>query len=651
MLSARDPQSKPSRTFRFFSGARTFVNDLWTAATRGALAVLGLLLIFSLKPLIFDRNFVIGEFVVPDEIKTVGVTSSVIGRLLYERVSQIQRSAKAAVAEQHFNAQGFEAHETVAKIADLKVLGADVNVAALVSQVRGLLGISDTQIVGELAIAAKESGKVSYLLRAHASGDRMWTKQTDPDPSLERLLDDVAKSLVEEFDPLSAGFHYLHSPDDTKTNLDRAIWLADKFQIKDDPRYVWALLLRGMAWREKQKDPGRTRAALCAAIAQDPSFTPAWRVLAISLRADGDFAEAEDLGLRLVHQRPNEPEGWRQLGNLTEDCAAGEEQEHKARQYFEHAMALGAQQHSRGHYLTLVDYARWLYARFQTDKVYPANPTETTLPAQASYLDASSEYLGRAQALAPDQQSVYTMFARVLGHPRDSDDKNPHANEGRYMMAEMKARFALAQDSRKPFANFVMGELLTDEGVERHKYAQNQKEKFAEAASYLAKARAATTVPELQYEAMYARALGGEGKFADALDVLSQLEAKRNKKNFYLVDWVHGELLYNQSIQTKDNSLLNETIEYLRSARQARFCGPRSDTINHLIGVIEGAPGIVVAKGIAPETLSVGRSSVKKSEPVPACAGWSKLAGDELSPWPAADATSAAYLPPFDVHH
>src|SRR5947209_8667417 len=179
MFSARDSQSKHSRAYQFFSGARSFADDLWMVVSRTCVAALALLLIVSLKPLIFDRNFVIGEFVVPDEMKASGLTSSVIARLLYERVARIQRIAKAAVAEQYFDAQPFESHEMRAKLADIKILGAEVNLATLVTQVRALLGITDTQIVGEVALGSREPGKTNYVIRAQASGSSAWTKQPD----------------------------------------------------------------------------------------------------------------------------------------------------------------------------------------------------------------------------------------------------------------------------------------------------------------------------------------------------------------------------------------------------------------------------------------------------------------------------------------
>src|SRR5205085_7682415 len=131
-------------------------------------------------------------------------------------------------------------------------------------------------------------------------------------------------------------------------------------------------------------------------------------------------------------------------------------------------------------------------------------------------------------------------------------------------------------------------------GMEVHKYMNSNK--FVEAEKYLTKSRAAAVFPELKYEAMYARARAGQGEFTDALGILSKLESRKHQTEFYLVDWVHGEVLYNQSLKTQDKTSMNQALEYLARARQVHFCGPRSDAIMSLMETIEHDLDVKVAK-------------------------------------------------------
>jgi len=69
MLSAQPSKSRLPFARTFLSGARSWAEDFWVTLSRILVAVIVLLLPFSLKPLVFDHSFVIGEFSVPDEFK------------------------------------------------------------------------------------------------------------------------------------------------------------------------------------------------------------------------------------------------------------------------------------------------------------------------------------------------------------------------------------------------------------------------------------------------------------------------------------------------------------------------------------------------------------------------------------------------------
>jgi tetratricopeptide (TPR) repeat protein len=614
---------------------------LWLTVSRTVIAVLVLILAFSLKPLVFDHSFVIGDFSIPDELKTKGLTSNTIGHQLFERIVEIQRVAKAAVAEKNLSVQAFESNKGVAKLADVKLPGADVNLGLMVSQLRTFFRIADTAIVGELGLVKREDN-IIYQLRAYVSGTQLWSSQAEG-TDLANVITRLADNLVEHFDPLSAGFFYLHRPNDEKSNLDRVIAITDRILPVNQQEAVWTLTLRGMAWREKQGFPERASSSLCAAIAVDPSFTPAWRTLAMALRSDEKLAVAQDLALRLIRIRPHDPEGFRQLGAVHGECAENFEQTPSAQMFFEHALTMDS-----GRYLTLVDYAKWLYSHFE--------------PEKPNYLDMAVQHFERAQALAPNETSVYTNFARGLGHPRIGRHEEPSDTAARYLHAEMKARAALAQNEHSPFANFVMGELLTDEAVLEHRYRNSKR--FSEALPYLQRAREAATYPETLYEALAARAEAGRGDFDKATQILSQIA--NPKRPSYLVEWIYGEMLYNRSFKTpaEKGRLLPEALTHLRLARSVHACGTRSDVISDLIVRIENElkndhtdeQGVVRSEVTVdlPTNLSAtdSRNSLR-SQPVdwkPVCPGWQKWDIDPLAPYEP-DPALAIAIPVFDAAH
>jgi hypothetical protein len=378
--------------------------------------------------------------------------------------------------------------------------------------------MKDTRIVGELILDAKASDFKNYRFKIHAAGEQNWCKDASG-PTLENAIEKLGNCVVEKFEPLIAGFYYLHSPD--KADLEKIGELKYNF-LKDDDRYVWELVLRGMAWRDKTGFPKETRKYFCEAIHRKPSFTPAWRILANSLRADSAYSEAEDLALRLINLDRDEPEGYRQLGSLRSACMSDNREETDARRFFEHIIALNERKKAKD-YLTLVDYARWLYSHYEPRKEYFPVEAEGTVPHQPDYLSAAAEYLEKAREHANDQQSVYTNFARAVGYPRLNSDRS--TTLARFIEATSKAKAGLPLDERNAFANFVMGELLTDEGMEGHRYQPSEKAKFAEAEAYLEKAVKAAKWGEAQYEAMYARALAGQGRYDTALAQLAKFKS------------------------------------------------------------------------------------------------------------------------------
>jgi tetratricopeptide (TPR) repeat protein len=630
MSSADNPKPEQASTGGWYLRLSGVVTHAWKFSTRATFAVLVLLLIIPLYSAVFDKSFVIGEFSVPDELQKKGATSGVIGRRFFDHIADMQHYANSAVAESHFGPQAFASAGASSKVTDIKLPGADISLVSLISQLRALLHIQDTKIVGEVVIS-KNAPEVTYVLRAHATGGDVWV-EAEEGTDIDAVIRTVATRLVERFDPLVAGFYYFRNPE--KRDLDRAIGFAEGFHSTDKRQEAWALVLRGLAWRDKQKDSQQTRVSLCNAIDRDRSFTPAWRILARTLREDDDIARARHLALRLVQHQPDEPEGYRQLGSLRRDCMAGPEQEQQAESLFKRAIGLGAERETDS--LSLVDYARFRY------EWYRPEPS-----GEVPGYDAMGDHLKAARSMARDEPSVYTTWARALAHPRSPGESRTAGDLSRLLDAELKAQYALTRDSTSAFANFAMGELLTDKGVERHKY--RDVDSFTKAKDFLETSRRGVVHPELLEDPLYARALAGAGDFFPAEEILKDIEAKAKARGGSpnpVAEWVYGEMLYNQD-------RYEEALAHLNAAENVRTCGPRSNVVRSLITIIENKLAnqppantdesepmrakLVAHSMVTRRSAATGRPAKREVKELPtaepACPGWEQLTGDELSPW------------------
>jgi tetratricopeptide (TPR) repeat protein len=668
MESADDPNSnsKPAPATGWYQRTKTTLSHLWTFGTRTILLAVSVVSIVVLAiPLysaFFDRSFVIGEFSVPDELQKKGITSGAIGRLFFDRIAEMQSVTRSAVAQSQLGSQKFGSEATTSQVTDIKLPGADVSLTALINQLRALIGPRDTRIVGEIVLI-KNPPDPQYRLRAHASGGENWVESKDG-PDVEALVKEIAARLVQRFDPLVAAFYYFHTPEDDESksvskdeppesNLDRAINFANGFQSRDKRQQAWALVLRGLAWREKGSNPAETRASLCAAIDMDPSFIPAWRILAGSLRDDGDRDHALYLARRLVRTQPKEPEGYRQLGALRDDCMAGDDRRREGVGFFTQAIQLGKRQ-SEPDYLSGVDYAQFLYTWYQ--------PVPSPKPEDfVNYMDLAKTYLKEAQERAPEEPSIYTIWARILAHPQDEMRSGPEpsisenerkARESRLLDAELKAKYAFVRDSSSAHANFTMAEVLTDQGAElRNRLLQASRQnpdehpdegslgdKFKKAREILEKATSDATTPD--DDAIYARALAGTGALAEAEKILNDGDDEDARR--HVIQWVRGEMLYNQK-------RYQDALRHLQEAEKVRTCGPRSNLVHNLIASIHAELPTAHAAAAAHSATSLKQKSraaassrgqhkvASLPEPKPACSQWKEPEEKEPSPWPAAN--------------
>src|SRR4051794_7560532 len=213
MAAGDDPEPQEPLIRRWFSHTSRILLAAWWTTTRLAIVALIVLLLLPLKSAIFDRGLVIGEFTVPEELQKNGVTSAVVGRLLFDRISEMQRVAtnNTAFEDTRLGATAFAAGEKATNLVDVKLPGADISLVSLVSQLRSLLHIKDTKIVGEIVISHKDH-ESTFVLRAHSTGGILWVENVGG-LDIDSLIDKIAVLLVQRFDPLIAGFYHLRVPD------------------------------------------------------------------------------------------------------------------------------------------------------------------------------------------------------------------------------------------------------------------------------------------------------------------------------------------------------------------------------------------------------------------------------------------------------
>ncbi|MBV9065273.1 MAG: hypothetical protein JO004_05840, partial [Methylobacteriaceae bacterium] len=306
-------------------------------------------------------------------------------------------------------------------------------------------------------------------------------------------------------------------------------------------------------------------------------------------------------------------------------------------------------------HLSGVDYAQFLYTWYQPVPVASQKSKDFV-----NYMDLAETYLREAETYAPGEPSVYTTLARILTHPQDevSTEAQPALSESevkaryasiqsRLLEAELKAKYGLVLDSTSSVANLTMGEVLTDQAAElRNRLLQTSKsdlddipeeptarDKFAKAKKSLEEARAHGADTSSLSDALYARALAGAGEFALAEKVL----AEADDDDSHVVEWVWGEMLYNQK-------RYSEAHAHLTKAQTLRSCGPRSNVVRNLIARIEAQsdrehPAMPehastnVSKKISVATAPAEAEQVKAlSEVKPACPSWNEPDDEEPSP-------------------
>ena len=300
---------------------------------------------------------------------------------------------------------------------------------------------------------------------------------------------------------------------------------------------------------------------------------------------------------------------------------AGPDHEKEADQSFQNAIERGKNpERTMPDYLSCVDYANFLYTWYGVDKQH-SSPNRPG--AMVDYMSAAEEVLKEAQDKASDEPSVFATSARLLGHPRDFGEPQ-NARHARLLEAELKARYALTRDSASPFANLVLAEVLTEEAVDSHKYLSEPKyrQKFQQAKEYLELSRRGVGRSDALYEAIYARALAGLGEFTEAEKVLRPFE--HTKAPVHLVEWVRGEMLYNQNRH-------KEALAALERAQSVRTCGPRSNAVSDLISRVRGEMAKPDKAGEPVASLVTMRSvaATDLPDPRPACPQWDTPASRE----------------------
>ena len=248
-------------------------------------------------------TFVIKDIQVPGPLSDRGYTGDVIAQQILDHISEIDRLAGSKKEQAAIS--GFDLDSTMPSI-QLPVGGFNLN--AIVSEIRQLLGVSETKVTGEIyvAVPADDDKKTppQYGVRLRIAGKGPLFKMEQPDASIEHLIEESAERVMHQFDPINLGYYFYRTKHYEKAYETTVSALADESDANDP----WAYSMRGLIAR----DQGKYREAAAnirQAIDKDPKFWLGYVNLSEVLRLQGALDEAETAARKAIEMSPNEQEG------------------------------------------------------------------------------------------------------------------------------------------------------------------------------------------------------------------------------------------------------------------------------------------------------------------------------------------------------
>ena len=266
-----------------------------------------LLAIFFGAPAVYKlatkSSFVIKDISVPGALSDRGLSGEVIAQQLLDQVTEID--AVAGSRKEKADITGLDFQSSMPSI-DLPVGG--INITSVVTELRQLLGATETKITGEIYVATPgnddKGTPTLFGIRLRIGGVGPIYKTQTPTANVDELIDGAAQKIMHRFDPINLGYYYYRKKDYRRAYDITEEALADSSSDNDS----WAYTMRGLIAR----DQGRTDEAIAnmrEAIARADKFWVGYANLSELLLKTGNLDEAESAARKVIELAPKEQEG------------------------------------------------------------------------------------------------------------------------------------------------------------------------------------------------------------------------------------------------------------------------------------------------------------------------------------------------------
>jgi tetratricopeptide (TPR) repeat protein len=217
------------------------------------IAVIPVVAAAIIKPALKPR-YVIDAITVPKELVERGYTGEVMAQRILDEIQEIDRIAKTAdiALLSVFSTSAFE--RSVPKI-DVPVAG--ISLAAILSPVRELFGITDTKVTGEFIVDGEPTASdqrwrkppTKYAFRLRIIDRGAVYRGSEPTENLDMLLENAARHVVRRFEPRVAIAYYIQNGDykSARQMVDEALASGSKVDRES------LLLMRGAIARAEKR--------------------------------------------------------------------------------------------------------------------------------------------------------------------------------------------------------------------------------------------------------------------------------------------------------------------------------------------------------------------------------------------------------------
>ncbi len=263
---------------------------------------------FTIYKLAAKTSFVVKDISVPASLQEQGITGNVIAQQILDHISEVNASAGSRKQKAEISGLDFQS-----KMPTINLPVGGLNIGTIVSEVRRLLGYTETTITGEVFIEEPKDAEqpAKYGLRLRIAGEGPIYKSEAPEPDVQRLIAASAERIMHKFDPINLGYFYYRQKDYDKAEETADFALASA----NADNYPWAYTMRGLIARDQGKY-GEAARNFHQVVTLDPKFGMGYVNLLGILRLDAQLDAAETAARKAIELMPKQHEGYAALAHV-----------------------------------------------------------------------------------------------------------------------------------------------------------------------------------------------------------------------------------------------------------------------------------------------------------------------------------------------